>query len=167
MTAFFEYDDGTTGVFITSTGEAPGTNRLEITAERGRVVIDESGINFTRNVMPASEFSRTSSSMFGKPETWDVKVPVSGKGGQHNEIMQNFIDAILDGKELIAPAIEGIHSVELGNAILLSAFTGKTVELPLNGRSYERRLKQLIANSKPRRKRKSKKAAASEMAGSY
>ncbi len=167
VTAFFEYDDGTTGVFITSTGEAPGTNRLELAAERGRVVIDESGINFTRNVMPSSEFSRTSSSMFGKPETWDVNIPVSGKGGQHNEIMQNFVDAILDGKDLIAPAVEGIHSVELGNAILLSAFTGKTVELPLNGRSYERRLKQLIANSKPRRKRKSKKAAASEMAGSY
>jgi predicted dehydrogenase len=167
VTAFFQYDDGTTGVFITSTGEAPGTNRLEIAADRGRVVIDDSGINFTRNVMPASEFSRTSSSMFGKPETWDVNIPISGKGGQHNGIMQNFIDAILDGKELIAPAVEGIRSVELGNAILLSAFTGKMVELPLNGRSYERRLKQLIANSKPRRKRNSKKAAASEMAGSY
>jgi len=167
VTAYFEYNDGMTGVFITSTGEAPGTNRLEIAADRGRVVIEPAGITFTRNVVPASEFSRSSPSMFGKPETWDVKIPVNGKGGQHDEILQNFIDAILDGKKLIAPAVEGIHSVELGNAILLSAFTDKTVELPVNGRAYERRLKQLIANSKPRRKRKSKKAAASEMAGSY
>jgi len=167
VTAYFEYNDGTTGVFITSTGEAPGTNRLEIAAERGRVVIDGSGISFTRNVIPTAEFSRTSTSMFGKPDTWEVEIPVNGKGGQHNEILQNFVDAILDRKKLIAPAVEGIHSVELANAILLSAFTGKTVDLPLSGRSYERRLKQLIANSKPRRKRKSKKAGGRDMSKSF
>jgi len=167
VTAYFEYNDGTTGVFVTSTGEAPGTNRLEIAAERGRVVIDQTGITYTRNVVPTAEFSRTSSSMFGKPETWDVSIPVSGEGGQHNEILQNFVDAILDGTKVIAPASEGLHSVELANAILLSAITGKTVDLPLNGRIYERRLKQLIANSKPRPRRKSRKADASDMASSY
>jgi len=167
VTAYFEYNDGTTGVFITSTGESPGTNRLEITAERGRVVIDDTGVSFTRNVVPVSEFSQTSKSMFGKPETWDVRIPVKGKGGQHNEILQNFVDAILDGTKLIAPAVEGIHSVELGNAILLSAFTGKTVDMPLNPRTYERRLKQLIANSKPRRKRKAGKNVASDMSKSF
>jgi predicted dehydrogenase len=166
VTAYFEYNDGTTGVFITSTGEAPGTNRLEISAERGRVVIDDQGVSFTRNVEPMSEFSQTSPSMFGKPDTWDVKIPVNGKGGQHNEILQNFVDAILDGTKLIAPAVEGIHSVELGNAILLSAFTGKTVDLPLSGRSYERRLKQLIAKSKPRRKKRARKVA-SDMSKSF
>ena len=167
VTAYFEYNDGTTGVFITSTGEAPGTNRLEIAAERGRVVIDERGISFTRNVVPASEFSRTSDTLFGKPDTWDITIPVKGNGGQHNEIIQNFVDAILDGKQLLAPAVEGIHSVELGNAILLSAFTGKTVELPLNGRAYERHLKKLIAESKPRRKKKVKKSVATDMSKSF
>ncbi|MEZ5274924.1 MAG: Gfo/Idh/MocA family oxidoreductase [Opitutaceae bacterium] len=167
VTAYFEYNDGTTGVFITSTGEAPGTNRLEIAAERGRVVIDERGISFTRNVIPASEFSRTSDTLFGKPDTWDITIPVKGNGGQHNEIIQNFVDAILDGKQLLAPAVEGIHSVELGNAILHSAFTGKTVELPLNGRAYEQRLKKLIAESKPRRKKKVKKSVAADMSKSF
>lgn len=166
VTAYFEYNDGTTGVFITSTGEAPGTNRLEISAERGRVVIDENGISFKRNVVPMSEFSATSSSMFGKPETWEVKIPVQGSGGQHNEILQNFVDAVLDGTELIAPAVEGIHSVELGNAILLSAFTDKTVELPLSGRAYERRLKKLIAESKPRRKKRAR-TVATDMSKSF
>jgi predicted dehydrogenase len=167
VTAYFEYNNGTTGIFITSTGEAPGTNRLEIAAERGRVIIDGEGITYTRNVVPSSEFIRTSKGMFGRPETWNVKIPIRGKGGQHDEILQNFVDAILDKKKLIAPAAEGIHSVELANAILLSTFTGKTVDLPLSGRSYERRLKQLIADAKPRRKRKSSKGAAGNMTKSF
>ena len=167
VTAYFEYNDGTTGVFITSTGEAPGTNRLEIAAERGRVVIDDQGISFTRNVVPTAEFSRTTDGMFAKPDTWDVRIPVRGTGGQHNEILQNFVEAILDGRPLLAPAVEGIHSVELANAILLSSFTGKTIDLPMDGRVYERRLKKLIAESKPRSPKKVKKAVAADMSKSF
>ena len=167
VTAYFEYNDGTTGVFITSTGEAPGTNRLEIAAERGRVVIDDQGISFTRNVVPTAEFSRTTDGMFTKPDTWDVRIPVRGTGGQHNEILQNFVEAILDGRPLLAPAVEGIHSVELANAILLSSFTGKTIDLPMDGRAYERRLKKLIAKSKPRSPKKVKKAVAADMSKSF
>jgi len=58
--------------------------------------------------------------------------------------MKNFVAAILDKTPLIAPAREGIHSVELANAMLYSSLIGKTVELPLNGRAYERKLKAMI-----------------------
>ncbi len=152
VTAWFEYANGATGVFITSTGEAPGTNRLEITAERGRVVYENDEIRFTRNTIPMSEFSRTTTQAFAAPEVWDVKIPAQGHGGQHNEILANFTEAILDGKPLIAPAAEGIHSVELANAILFSAFQDKTVEFPLNAKAYEEKLKQLIAKSKFKKK---------------
>lgn len=152
VTAYFEYPNGATGVFITTTGEAPGTNRLEITAERGRVVYENDEIKFTRNTMPMSEFSRTTTQSFATPDVWDVKIPAPGHGGQHNEILANFTDAILDGKPLIAPAAEGIHSVELANAILFSTFQDKTVEFPLNAKAYEEKLKQLIAKSKVKKK---------------
>jgi len=153
VTSYMEFKNGATGVFISSTGEAPGTNRLEITAERGRVVIENGKIEFLRNEIPMLEFSRTTESMFAQPNIWKVEIPVSsGHGPQHNGILANFADVILDKAKLIAPAQEGIHSVELANAMLLSAFTGKTIKLPLNGRLYERHLKEKIKNSKPTKK---------------
>lgn len=154
VTAYFEYPDGQQAVFITSTGEAPGTNRLEISGERGKVTVDGGGdIQFIRNEVAMNEFSRTAASSFSRPGTWDITIPVSGNGGQHVEIMQNFSDAIREGKELIAPAVEGIHSVELANAMLYSAWTESTVQLPLDAAAYEAALKEKIANSTARSKK--------------
>jgi predicted dehydrogenase len=154
VTAYFEYADGATGVFVTGTGEAPGTNRLEIAGERGKVVIEGGEIRFTRNVVSMVEFCRTSRAAFAAPETWDVRIPAEGSGGQHTEILQNFVDAILDGTPLIAPAEDGIRSVELGNAMLLSSLTGRTVDLPLDGAVFERQLKRLIRESAGGQKKK-------------
>lgn len=154
VTAIMEFKNGATGVFITSTGEAPGTNRLEITAERGRVVYEDDKITYLRNEQEMTEFSRTTDKGFSRPPTWTVNIPAPNHGDQHNGILQNFTDAILDGAELIAPASEGIHSVELANAMLLSAWTDKEVAFPIDGRKYERLLKAKIASSKPAKKKK-------------
>jgi predicted dehydrogenase len=149
VTAYMEYKGGCTGVFITSTGEAPGTNRLEVAGENGKLVYENGQIKFTRNEVSANTFLKTSKEAFSCPATWNIEIPTSGGyGGQHAEILQNFIDAIVSGKPLIAPAVEGIHSVELGNAMIYSSETGKTVELPLDGKAYERMLKQKIRTSK-------------------
>lgn len=148
VTAYFEYADGKHATLITSTGEAPGTNRLEVATERGRVVYENDKLTLVRNEIPASEFSRTSKEGFAKPATWDIAIPINGHGGQHTEILQNFADAILDGKPLIAPAADGLHSVELANAIIYSAWTEKPVDLPLSGKAYARALRQKIASAK-------------------
>jgi predicted dehydrogenase len=148
VTAYFEYDSGCSGVFITSTGEAPGTNRLEVAGEYGKVVIEGPSFKFTRNEVSANTFMKTTPDLWGRPEIWNVEIPVSGAGGQHGEILQNFIDAIAEKKPLIAPAAEGIKSVEMGNAMLFSSETGKTVEMPLDGQAYERLLKRKIKESK-------------------
>ena len=147
VTAYFEYDNGTTGVLITSTGEAPGTDRLEIAAERGRVIIENDRFHWTRNEVPMSEFSEQSPDGFAKPATSEMEIPLAGRGGQHNEVLQNFADAILFGERLIAPAEEGIHSVELANAMLFSSDTDTTVSLPLNAGLFERWLSDKIKNS--------------------
>lgn len=165
VTAYVEYPNGATGVFITTTGEAPGTNRLEITGDRGKVVVENGSITFTRNETPADEFLKSSRESFATPATWNVSIPINGSGGQHMEITQNFVDAILDGKPLIAPAVEGIHSVELANAMIMSSLTGKTVSLPLSGATYERLLKKLVAGSKF--KKPDAKAAAADLSKSF
>jgi len=148
-TAYLEYANGATGVFITTTGEAPGTNRLEVAAERGRVVVEGSGpLQWIRNVVPTAEFSKTSKGSFSRPETWNVEVPTPGANGQHNEILKNFADAILDGTALIGPAQEGINGVELGNSMLMSSLWDRTVELPLDAAAVEAEYKKLIAKSR-------------------
>jgi hypothetical protein len=79
---------------------------------------------------------------------WNCDVPFDASGGKHEDITQNFVDAILDGAPLIAPAEEGVWSVELANAVLYSSLIGETVQMPLDAAAYEKKLNQLIAESK-------------------
>jgi len=146
--AYLEYPNGATGMFMTTTGEAPGTMRLEIACDRGKLVVEHGRISFTRNEVSTAEFNRTTDDFFGAPGTWDVEVPVHGGGGGHAAITRNFIGAILDGTPLIAPGEEGINSVEFANAIIFSSLSGKPVDIPMDGAAYEARLKELIANSR-------------------
>ena len=148
VTAYFTYPNGATGVFITTTGEAPGTNRLEVCGENGKIVVEDGKIVWTRNVTGQGEFLRTSPDAFSAPETWRVEIPANGYGAQHVGILQNFIDAIREATPIIAPAEEGIRSVEIANSMLYSSMKGKTVELPLDPKAYERMLKDLVKNSK-------------------
>jgi predicted dehydrogenase len=147
VTAYVEMSGGATGVFITSTGEAPGTNRLEIAAERGRVVYENGQLRFTRNETPTPEFSRTTRELFGLPALWEISIPVSGTGGQHLEILRNFTDSIHGTATLIAPAAEGLNSVELANAMLLSTWLDRTIELPVDGQVFRQELEKRIADS--------------------
>lgn len=149
VTAYMEYANGCKGVFITTTGEAPGTNRLEVTGERGKIVIDGAveGITFTRNEVPMTEWSKTTDGGFTKPNVWDVHIPIQGSGAQHVGILKNFSDAVMDGSELMTPAAEGIHSVELANAMLLSGHLGTPVDLPIDSAAYAELLAERIRTS--------------------
>ncbi|MCX6374463.1 MAG: Gfo/Idh/MocA family oxidoreductase [Armatimonadetes bacterium] len=148
VTAYLEYPSGATGVFITTTGEAPGTNRLEIAGDRGRIVVEGGQIRFERNEVLASEFCKTSTFSFAVPPRWNIEIPYGKAETGHKVITQNFVDAILDGTDLIAPAEQGIYSVEMANSMLYSSLTGGTVETPLDAAAYESALKDLIAKSK-------------------
>ncbi len=152
VTTYMEFPNGATGTFITSTGEAPGTNRFEIAGTRGRIVLEKDKLNFIRNEVPMDEFSRTSKVGFLKPDTWNVEIPIENAPAPHAALMQNFVDAILDGAPLIAPGEDGIHSVELANVMLYSSLVEKMVELPMDSAAFEKMLKQLIAKSKSKKK---------------
>jgi predicted dehydrogenase len=166
VTAYLEYSDGMTAVFSSSTGEAPGTNRLEVAAEQGKVVIENDLFLFARNEVPMSEFSRTDPGRFSAPAIWEIRIPINGHGPQHDGVLGNFVSAILDGTPLIAPAREGIYSLELANAFLLSTLEDRTVQLPLDGTLFEQHLKNLIASS-TRPKVKVVREVSDDMAGSF
>lgn len=148
VTAYFEYPNGATGTFITSTGEAPGTNRLEIAAEGGKIVLEKQSLTWQRNKIPAAKFSRDAKSRYATPPVETIDAAIPGIGEQHVGVLKNFVAAILDGAPLIAPAAEGLHSVELANAMLMSTFLDQTIQLPLDATAYERLLQEKIAHSK-------------------
>ena len=152
VSAYLEYRNGATGTFVSSTGEAPGSNRFEIVGTRGKVVLERDRISFTRNEADMIEFSRCAKLGFAKPEVWNVEIPFENAPNAHATLMQNFVNAILDGEPLIAPGEEGIHSVELANVMLYSSLIGQTVELPMDSAAYEKKLNQLIAGSKVEKK---------------
>ena len=152
VTAFLEYPNGATGVFITSTGEAPGTNRLEVAGEKGKLVYEDGKIRFTRNEVEMSEYSRTSTSKYSGPPVWNVEIPAaSANPHMHRDITENLINAVQKGEKLISDVSEGINGLELSNAMLLSQLEGRTVELPIDSALFDRHLEKLIAASRYRK----------------
>ncbi len=147
VTAYVEFANGATGLFVTSTGETPGTNRLEIAGENGRIVYENDRVVFTRNETGMTAFSRAATEGFVRPATTEEVFTAPDHGGQHAGILANFAAAILRGEALIAPAAEGLRSVELANAMILSAWADETVSLPLDGARYEAALAEKVAGS--------------------
>lgn len=151
VTAFVEYENGATGVFVTSTGEAPGTNRLEISGDNGKVVIEDNKLTFWRLRVSEREFNATYKGGFGAPECWKCEIPIHGTNPDHKGIMQNFANAILHGEELIAPGAEGIKGLMLSNAMHLSTWTDNWVDLPIDEELYYQFLQQKIKESNNRK----------------
>jgi predicted dehydrogenase len=151
-TAYFEYDNGASGVFIGSTGEAPGVNRFDIVGDKGSLSFDGEKLVLTENAPATSEYSRETRDMFGMPATAATDITPDRSGNQHASVMSNFVAAIRGGAPLIAPAEEGLDSLALANAMLLSTWEDRVVDLPLDPAAYQAALEQRLANSSLRQK---------------
>ena len=153
VTAILEYPEGYTGVFVTTTGEFPGTNRLEIACDRGRLILEDDKLSFSRCETPVSEYIKTAKVAFSSPELWKVELPVRPAAfQQHTAVINAFAEAILHGTPLVAEAVEGLNGLELGNAMLLSGLKHKTVTLPIDVEEYDELLSGLVATSKWQKK---------------
>ncbi len=149
VTAYFEYKNGATGVFITTTGETPGTNRLEISGTKGKLLCENDKLTWFKNEEDSLEFSNTTEQGFARPKMEVVQVETDGKNPQHVGIINNFANALLGIEEQFVQGVEGINGVELMNAIELSAWKmGAEVSLPINEEEYLVELNKRRATSK-------------------
>jgi predicted dehydrogenase len=145
VTGYFEHENGMIGHFITTTGESPGTNRLEIIGENGKLVYENDEIIFHRNEWSSVKQIRESDQGFQKVEFETEAIAYEHHGTHgHEFIIENFADAILNDAPLIAPAQEGIQSVMINNSIILSAHKKQTVTLPIDGDEYVELLQHYI-----------------------
>ena len=129
VTAIFEYNNGTIGHYVTCTGEAPGTNRLEVSCDMGKIVIENGKMMFNKNEISEREHNRINTELFKKPDSKEIQIDVSYEGEQHIGILKAFVDAVVNDGELLARGEEGINGLTMSNAIHLSSWTGETIEL--------------------------------------
>ncbi|HIZ56823.1 MAG TPA: Gfo/Idh/MocA family oxidoreductase [Firmicutes bacterium] len=147
VTAYAEYANGATGAFITTTGECPGTNRLEITGDRGKMVWENGQLHFWELAEPERKFCFESKQGFAAPAMEMHTIEPEGTETAHNGILQNFTNAILHGEELLAPGYEGINGLTISNAIYLSDWTDEWVDLPIDSARFLELLNEKRAHS--------------------
>ena len=156
VTAYLEYENGATGVFITSTADTPGTNRFEIMGEKGKLVCEDIKVNgkhhdflkFYKLEQSEREFNATYTGGFGEPKHEIIEVETDGENPQHKGILNNFANAVLGIEPLFVDGKEGIHGVELMDAMLLSTWLGETVSLPIDDDLYLNELNKRIASGR-------------------
>lgn len=148
VSIYVEYPNGATGTFITTTGDFPGTNRLEITLDKAKIICEDDKIKLFKLNVSTADFTKNSEKGFGKITGEWVDVETDGKNEQHIGVMNAFAAHILRGEPLVANGAEGINGLTISNAAFLSSWLDKTITLPIDEDLYYDMLKEKIANSK-------------------
>jgi predicted dehydrogenase len=147
ITAYFEFKNGASGLFIASTGEYPGTDRLEISADRGALILENNKLTFRRAEKSVADFTKTTDQKFGIPGKWEIDIPVGNTEISATEVIDKFSDAVMNDGEPMVSGKEGINQVELTNAMLYSMIMKEQVQLPVDPVRYEAMLQELIDKS--------------------
>ena len=148
VTAYLEFPNGATGVFVTTTADAPGTNRLEVTLEKGKLVAEKDELKFYELEINEREYCYQATEGFAKPPCHETTLELDGKNPQHIGVLNAFAAAILRGEPLVADGVEGIHGLALSNAMHLSSWLEKPVSLPIDEDLFLEKLNEHRANSK-------------------
>jgi predicted dehydrogenase len=164
VTAYVEYANGATGTFITSTGDTPGTNRFEITLDKGKLISENGKLLMWKLEQSEPEFSKTNKKPFGSPKAEFIEVETDGKSEQHVGVLNAFAGAILHGTPLIAGGEEGINGLTISNAMHLSAWLNQEIMLPLDEDLYYNELMKRVKTS---RRKENVSEIVSDTSGTY
>ena len=146
--AMLEYPNGAIGFLHVSTSESPGTSLMEFCGEEGKLVIRGSRPELYKLEMPLQEYNDTTENMWGSPKSEKVDIEVEDRESGHIAIIRNLARHILQGEPLIVPGEEGVNSMELINAVILSGQKGgKPVDIPVDREEYEELIQGLRKTS--------------------
>ena len=149
VTAYMEFPNGASGCFVTCTADAPGTNRLEVLGTEGKLVYENNVITYWQLKQNEREFCKTAIGGFDQPEWTMQTLPVpEAEGSEHNRVLNNVANAILGIEPLYIDGKEGINGVALADAMLLSTWLDKTVEMPFDDELYVAELDKRRATSR-------------------
>ena len=150
VTCYLEYPNGATGTFITTTADAPGTNRFEVTGTKGTLIAEGNKLIFKELEIDEREHCLIATTGFEAPKCKEaVEYVFEDNGPQHVGICNNIANAILGLEEVYAPVEDGLDGVHLANAMHLSSWLGRTIEMPMDDELFWEELQKRIAISKP------------------
>ena len=164
VTTYMEYEDGHTGVFITSTGDPHGSNRFEVQMDGAQLIVENDKLYLAELEQLEQDWTRTNTAPFGAVPATETEVETDGLNLQHQGVFQAFAGAVLRGEPLIAGGAEGINGLTLSNAMHLSAFLGRPVEIPFDEHLYREELMKRVAVS---RRKAPARAVFSDTEGTY
>ncbi len=147
VSIYVEYPNGATGTFITTTGDCPGTNRLEITLDKAKIIVEDDAIRMFVLNGSTTDGIYNSGDGFAKLEGKWVDVETDGLNEQHTGVMNAFAAHILRGEDLVAGGEEGINGLTISNAAFLSSWLDKEIVLPMDEDLFYAKLQEKIANS--------------------
>ena len=148
VTAYVEYPNGATGVFITTTADAPGTNRFEITGTKGTLIYETRKLTVKTLGLDEREYCFETKEGFPAFNPTVVTTEFPDEGPQHVGVVQNVVNTILGKEKLFAPAEDGLCGVMLANAMHLSTWLGETVTLPFDSDLFYNELLKRIDEAK-------------------
>ena len=148
VTTYMEYADGHTGVFTTSTGDPHGTNRFEVQMDGAQLIAEGETLMLAELDQLEQDWTKTNKEAFGSVPCKVINVEMDGLNPQHQGVLNAWAGAILRGEPLVADGHEGINGLMLSNAMHLSSFLGKPVELPFDEQLYYDELMKRVATSK-------------------
>ena len=149
VTILTRYENGATGMFVTSTGEYPGTNRLEISGSKGKIVVESGTLKWWKLPEDERQMCFNAEKLFPSIKCEYEEFHTQSKDGEaHKNIIQNYVNSILYGEELISPGTDGIYELTLSNAAYLSSWKGGVpVKLPFDAAEFDKELNNRIEHS--------------------
>lgn len=149
VTVMMEMENGATAIFITTTGDTPGTSRLEIIGEKGKLVYEDEELIFFKLANPVKQIIKESEIGFYKSEPEIINIKLKEKKEELSpKITGNVVNSILYGEKLIVPGEEGLNSVQLINTILVSGIKKHRINFPVDEKEYLDLLEELKAQEK-------------------
>ena len=164
VTTYVEYENGAAGVFITTTGDPCGTNRLEIQLDGAKIVAEDDKLDVWEFEVSEPEFNRTNTAPFGHIKAHKLELETDGKNEQHAGVLNAWGGAILRGEPMVADGREGIRGLTLSNAMHLSSWLDQTIALPLDDELFHQELMKRVATS---RRKENVKAVVADTSDTY
>ena len=131
LAAFIEYQNGARGVLQATTALWPGTDlRIEVNGENGTAIIvgERMATWAFREERPEDEAIR----QLGSAEQATAAGGAADFGHRdHQVLVQDMVDAVREGRELLIPASTVRHTLETALAMYCSAARNEAVQLPL------------------------------------
>ncbi len=141
--AMMEFPNGAPGYFVTSTVEAGVQRRLQIAGEKATLELISDQLLTYRLTPSLMEHMLTSPELFKGPQVEVETITLPSEEEGHLALHRDLNAAILEGRQPRVTGREGLKSLELANAIILSSYSERPVSIPVDRAAYSALMRKL------------------------